>query len=122
MRILQAIAVSALLLAPGSTAHAQVSIGIRIGEPPPPRAYRVPRRPGPEFMWVEGYWYPVGPRYAWHEGYWTRPPYPDAYWVSPYHFRGEYFAGHWEGGRGVVEHDHRWDRQKRRDERRRDRD
>ena len=121
MRILQTLAISALLLAP-ATAGAQVSIGIRIGEPPPPRVYRVPARPGPEFMWVEGYWYPVGPRYVWHEGYWTRPPYEGAYWVEPYHLRGEYFPGHWEGARGVIDHDHRWDRDKRRDERRERRD
>jgi hypothetical protein len=124
MRIFQALAVSALLLAPASTAHAQVSIGIRIGEPPPPpvRAYRVPRRPGPEFTWVEGYWYPVGRRYVWHDGYWTRPPYEGAYWVAPYHTGGQYFQGHWEGGRGVVVHDHRWDKERRRDERRERRD
>src|SRR3954464_15403860 len=100
---------ASIFLAPG-IANAQVSFGIRIGPPPPPRAYRVPPPPGPDYVWVEGYQYPVGNRYRWHDGYWTRPPYPGAYWVEPYHYSGQYFAGHWEGGRGVIRHDHRWDR------------
>lgn len=122
---MQVLAISAVLLAPASVAQAQVSIGIRIGEPPPPRAYRVPPRPGPDYVWVEGYQYPQRGRYVWHDGYWTRPPYEGAYWVAPYHEGGRYFAGRWEGRRGVVAHDHRWDRGDRRDERRdprRDRD
>jgi hypothetical protein len=96
----------ALLLACGSVFAAQVSIGIRIGPPPPPRVVRVlPPRPGPEFIWIEGYWYPVGSHYKWHAGYWTRPFYPGARWVVPHH----------EGERGRIEHDHRWDRDRDRD-------
>ena len=117
-RILQTLAFSALLLTPALPAHAQVSFGIRIGEPPAPRVYRVPPRPGLDYTWVEGYYYPVGSRYVWHNGYWTRPPYEGAYWVAPYHVGGQYFAGRWEGSRGIVMHDHRWDRSPQRDERR----
>jgi hypothetical protein len=117
-KLLRTLAISAVLLAPASAAHAQVSFGFRIGEPPAPRAYRVPPRPGPDYEWVEGYWYPQGSRYVWHNGYWTRPPYEGAYWVAPYHLGGQYFAGRWEGSRGFVDHDHRWDRGSRRDERR----
>lgn len=73
-----------MLLASGSVFGAQVSVGIRIGPPPSPRVVRVlPRKPGPEFVWVEGYWYPVGKRYKWHDGHWTRPPYPGARRVGP---------------------------------------
>jgi len=115
--LLRTLAISAFLLAPAPAAHAQVSFGIRIGEPPAPRAYRVPARPGPDYTWVEGYWYPSGSRYVWHNGYWTRPPYEGAYWVSPYHVGGQYYPGRWEGERGNVNHDHRWDRDRRRDER-----
>jgi hypothetical protein len=53
-KLLYAFAISALLLVPASVAHAQISIGIRIGEPPPPRAYRVPRQPAPDFVWDRG--------------------------------------------------------------------
>src|SRR5712692_7772790 len=115
-RLLQTLAVSALLLAPASSAQAQVSFGIRIGEPPPPRAYHVSRQPGPGYEWVGGYWYPQGSHYRWHDAYWTRPPFEGAYWVAPYHYRGQYFAGRWESRRGYVAHDHRWDRDKHRDE------
>jgi hypothetical protein len=101
------------------TATAQVSFDIHIGQPPPaPRAYRVPARPGPDYVWVEGYQYPVQGHYAWHDGYWTRPPYQGAYWVEPYHGDGHYYVGHWEGNRGMVAHDHRWDHSQERDENR----
>ena len=107
-----------VLLGMGSAANAQVSFGIRIGEPPPPRAYRVPIQPGPDYEWVEGYWYRAGNRWAWHDGYWTRPPYAGAYWVQPWWEAGVYHPGYWEGGRGRFEHNHRWDRDRLRDERR----
>ena len=112
---LQSLAVLAMLIAPASMAQAQVSFGIRIGEPPAPRAYRVPARPGPDYVWVEGYNYPEGGRYKWHDGYWTRPPYAGAYWVEPYHDGQQYYPGRWEGSRAPINHDHRWDRGRDRD-------
>jgi hypothetical protein len=115
--LLKTVVLATVLLAPAATANAQVSFGIHIGEPPAPRAYRVPPRPGPEYVWVEGYQYPQRGRYIWHEGYWTRPPYQGAYWVEPYHLRGQYYGGRWEGGRGAVNHDHRWDKSNDRDDR-----
>jgi YXWGXW repeat-containing protein len=89
----------------------QVSIGIRIGAPPPPRVIRVqPPSPGPGYLWVTGYWYPSGNKYKWHEGYWTRPPYASAHWVEPHHDGQRYFEGYWDGERGHVAHDHKWDK------------
>jgi len=115
------------LLAGESVFGAQVSIGIRIGPPPPPRVvYVVPARPAPEFVWIDGYWYAVKNRYRWHEGYWTRPPYWGARWIPPRHDGQAFFVGYWEGDRGRFEHDHHWDRDRDRDFRheqhRRDRD
>ena len=105
-----------MLLGIGSTANAQISFGIRIGEPPAPRAYYVAPQPDPGYEWVEGYWYPVGGRWRWHDGYWTRPPFAGAYWVAPYHWGGQYYAGYWSGpGRNRFDHDHRWDRGRDRD-------
>jgi len=106
-KFLKAIAISALLLAPASLANAQVTFGVRIGEPPPPRYYRVPAQPGPNYEWIEGYWAPSHGHYAWHNGYWARPPYAGAYWVAPYYSGGQYFAGRWEGNR--ERHDRRND-------------
>ena len=112
--------VIAMLAALPSVAGAQVSIGIRIGSPPPPRVVRVvPRRPGPEYVWVDGYCYPVSGRYRWHAGYWTRPPYLGARWIGPRYNGGQFFTGYWDGSRGRFDHDHQWDRDRGRD---RDRD
>lgn len=114
---------AAALLTGGSAVRAQVEIGISIGAPPPPRVVRVlPERPGPEFIWVEGYWYPVGHHYKWHEGYWTRPPYEGARWVGPRYDGQRFFAGYWDGDHGRVEHDHRWDHDHDRDFRDHDHD
>ncbi len=48
-------------------------------------------------------------------GYWTRPPYLGARWVAPRYERGEFLEGYWNGDRGRVEHDHRWDKDRDRD-------
>ena len=97
--------------------------GIIIGPPPPPRVvYVEPSAPGPDFVWVQGYWYPEGRHYQWHEGYWTRPPYAGAYWVAPHHDGEKFFDGYWAGNRGRVEHDHRWDHDDERDFHDRDHD
>src|SRR6185369_16172279 len=101
---------TSMLLLSG-TAFAQVSVGIRIGPPPPPRVVRVrPVAPGPGYAWVDGYWYPVNNRYVWHQGYWTRAPYVGARWIGPRHENGEWFEGYWEGEHGRVRHSHDWDR------------
>ena len=100
------------MLLAGGTAFAQISIGvgIRIGPPPPPRVVAVrPVTPGPDYVWVEGYWYPVGNHYKWHAGYWTRPPYPGAVWVVPRHDGQMFYQGYWQDDRGRYPHDHAWD-------------
>ena len=108
------------LLFAGMAFGAQVSFGIRIGPPPRPRVVRVqPRSPGPGFVWIDGYWYAAGGRYRWHNGYWSRPPYEGARWVMPHHDGQQFFAGYWEGDRGRIEHNHRWDRDRNRDYRER---
>ena len=94
---------------------AGVSIGIRIGAPPPVRVEVQTASPGAGYAWVGGYWYPVGSRYQWHTGYWTRPAYEGATWVGPSHDGQRYHEGYWDGNRGHVAHDHRSDKNPERD-------
>jgi hypothetical protein len=58
-----------------------------------------PPQPGPEFVWVGGYYGWFGGRYAWHRGYWRRPPYGYHVWVRDrwvYGPRGYvHVRGHW---------------------------
>ncbi|MDP9338744.1 MAG: YXWGXW repeat-containing protein [Acidobacteriota bacterium] len=118
MRKLFGTALLAGMLFTGSPAFSapQVSLGIRVGPPPRPRYVRVrPIAPGPDYYWVDGYWYPVGRHYRWHSGYWTRPPYSGAVWVGPRYESGEFYGGYWNGDRGEFRHDHRWDRDRDRD-------
>lgn len=101
----------ALTLLASGAAFAQLSIGVRIGAPPPVRVVRVqPRSPGADYSWIAGYWYPVGNHYKWHDGYWTRPAYGGARWVEPRHDGERFYDGYWDGDHGQVAHDHRWDR------------
>ncbi|MEQ1945637.1 MAG: YXWGXW repeat-containing protein [Bryobacteraceae bacterium] len=104
------------VLAAGSL-FGQVSIGIQIGAPPPPRVLRArPVAPGAGYIWVDGYWYPQGKHYRWHAGYWTLAPYEGAYWIAPRYDRGMFFEGYWGGQRNPrFDHDHRWDRDRDRD-------
>src|SRR5262249_26640065 len=121
-RLLTTILLGITLLTAGEV-FGQVSFGIRIGPPPPPRAVRVlPRRPGPDYVWVDGYWYPVGNHWKWHKGYWTLAPYAGAHWYAPHYDGGQYYEGYWEGGRGRIEHEHRWDHDRYRDYRAHDHD
>ena len=121
--VLKAALLAGFLLIGASVCAAQVTVAVQIGPPPQPRVVRVlPPRPAAEFVWVEGYWYPVGHKYKWHEGYWTRPPYEGARWVTPRYDGRVFIEGYWEGDRGRFDHDHRWDRDHDRDYRERDRD
>ena len=97
----------------GASLFAQISI--TIGPPPRPLVRVQPASPGPGYMWIDGYQYPVGNNYRWHDGYWTRPPYEGARWQAPRYDGGTYYLGQWSGDRGDIGHDHRWDRKHDRD-------
>jgi WXXGXW repeat (2 copies) len=111
-RVTKIALLAGMLLLGASVTHAQGSVGIKIGPPPFPRivssAGQV--RPGKDFVWIGGYWYPVEGHYVWRDGYWTRRPYPGADWVPPHHNGQLYFPGYWEGKRARAERDRRSDR------------
>ena len=103
--------ISVILLACGSAYAVQISFGIAIGPPPPPRVVHViPRRPGPDFLWIEGYWQPVENHYRWHDGYWVRPPFAGGFWVSPRYDGRSYYNGYWERGNRWTSRDRDYDR------------
>ena len=52
--------------------------------PPAPRVEVAPAAPGPEYVWVGGYWSWQG-RWVWVPGHWATRPGPRSTWV----------AGHW---------------------------
>jgi len=71
--------------------------------PPPPRVEVIGYAPGPEFVWVRGFWTWDGATYLWVPGRWDRRPYPQAVWVPDRwrrHSQGWYREpGHWKGER-----------------------
>jgi len=89
-------------------AQTRFSIGVNIGgpgyygggyymaaPPPPPPIYYAPPRPGPGFVWVNGYYYPAGRSYQWRQGYWAQPPRGRARWIAPRYNQGRYYTGYW---------------------------
>jgi hypothetical protein len=91
-----------LLVVMGGSLFAQprFSIGVNFGAPayygPAPvalAAYR-PVRPGPGYIWIDGY----------RDGYgrWTA-----GYWVAPRYYGGHYDNGYWGGERRYYRNDYR---------------
>jgi hypothetical protein len=112
-RFIKTTLLAAMLMISISAFAGQVSIGIRIGAPPPPHVLKVvPHSPGAGYVWVDGYWYPTGTKnkYTWHNGYWTRPPQVDYRWVAPRHDGSMYYQGYWDGDHGRMDHDHKSDK------------
>ena len=73
--------------------------------PPPVRYEVVTVAPGPEYVWISGYWVYSGVQYMWVSGRWDRPPSGYTVWVRPRYERQRggwlYKPGHWDsGGRG----------------------
>ena len=99
--------VIALVFLAATAVFAQPRFGFHVGfgytpapvyvryAPPAPIYAPIPVRPGPNYTFVNGYWYPVGARYAWRAGYWAPRPYANAYFVRPRYERGRYFGGYW---------------------------
>ena len=54
-----------------------------VDAPPPPRHEHRPHAPGPEFVWIDGYWGWHGHRHEWVEGRWERPPHGHREWIAP---------------------------------------
>lgn len=74
---------------------------IVVATPPPPvRIERHGRRPGRDFVWVNGYWAYRGHQHVWVAGHWDRPPHGHRVWIEPRweHRGGTYvfIEGRWQ--------------------------
>jgi hypothetical protein len=76
----------------------QVRVYVQVGPPRPLVEYR-PVAPGPEFVWMAGYYHWTGRSHEWVAGHWERAPRPRAQWAPgqwKHDRRGWYFVdGHW---------------------------
>jgi len=72
--------------ASASTILAGISLNIVLEAPPPPpqRDVIVGERPGPDYVWIGGYWDGAPGHYAWVGGRWARPPHPHGQWNPPH--------------------------------------
>jgi hypothetical protein len=70
------------------------SIGVDIhAGPPAPRHEVMAPRPGPDYVWIDGYWAGEPGHYTWVAGRWDRPPHPGARWVRPrWEHRGDHYV------------------------------
>lgn len=102
LRICLLLPVLAVVLLGGCVPYVSGDVGIEVGGPPPGiRAEVAVTSPGPEYVWVPGYWDWAAARadWVWVPGVWQRPPHRRAVWVAPrYHNRRGHWAythGHW---------------------------
>jgi len=82
----------------------QLNISVDAPPPPPQPEVIVGVRPGPDFVWIGGYWDGTPGHYVWVAGHWDRPPHGHADWIAPhwdwdrdghYHMtRGEWHETH----------------------------
>ena len=89
--------------------------------PPPPTTVVVDpvvAAPGPDYLWVAGYWSWNGSGWIWIPGSWILPPAPGAVWIGGYWRGGIWYGGYWGGhGWGGREWRHRSERERERDHR-----
>ena len=111
-----------------------LDIRITTGHPPALRHEHRPPSPGPDYVWVAGFWDNGGGRWAWVPGRWDRPATTGVYWIAPRYVHSEgayiYEPGHWSNQTLIVgddvrnhrawrhherDHDHELDREHHRD-------
>ena len=90
--------------APASPALAGISIEVAIpvveAPPPPPRhEVVIGVSPGPDFLWVGGYWDGTPGHYTWVGGHWDRPPHGRGHYWSPPHWDKD-SGGHYHQTKG----------------------
>lgn len=96
-----------LALFTSAPAFSQVRIGVDLGAvririapdaPPRPRYERRTPRPGPNHVWIAGYWDREGDSWGWAPGRWEEPSQRGSTWIRP-QYRREGGAYRYEPGR-----------------------
>jgi hypothetical protein len=79
---------------------ADLSINLTVDAPPPPPRPEVVVgvSPGPDYIWVGGFWDGTPGHYVWRAGHWDRPPHAHAVWAAPHWERDH--DGHYHQVRG----------------------
>ncbi len=94
-----AVVSAVLLLAAGCASAPPPGVVYVTDAPPPLRTEVIAVAPGPDFVWVPGWWN-YDRVYVWVPGTWQRPPRVHAVWVAPrwtHTKRGWYKTdGHWK--------------------------
>jgi hypothetical protein len=80
----------------------QPSAEVLVAEPPPADKAEVVTpsvAPGPDYIWVNGYWVRQGASWLWTPGTWVRQPHANAAWI-PGHWQHQpggwaWIPGHW---------------------------
>jgi hypothetical protein len=82
---------------------------VRIVDTPRPALRHEVRteRPGPNYLWVGGFWHHTGTEWTWNDGRWTEPPQPHAKWIAPRYEKVKggtrYSPGHWSHERLIID-------------------
>jgi YXWGXW repeat-containing protein len=82
-RFLRALVLAIALSGAAFTASASVFVSVNFAPPPLP-VYVQPICPGPEYIWVPGYWAYGPDGYYWVPGTWVLAPYVGALWTPGY--------------------------------------
>lgn len=84
---------------PGTPAVAMTEIVVADPPPPPLEVDVRTVAPGPDYIWITGYWGWENGRREWFRGHWERPPHGYRVWVQPrweHRPHGYVFVrGHW---------------------------
>jgi hypothetical protein len=79
-RWMRALTLAAALFVAPALSSAATFISVSFAPPPLP-VYAQPVAPGPDFMWIPGYWAWNGVGYYWVPGTWVLAPYVGALWT-----------------------------------------
>ena len=137
LKALQSAVLATLVGVTAGTALAQIPVPVPVplpglevrfstGKPPAPRYERRPVSPGPDYVWVGGFWDWDGAHWRWISGRWELRAQPQAYWIAPRYIHSGhgyiYEPGHWSHQTVVVRDEVRGRREWREHEREHERE